>query len=77
MGNSPTTKLVYSLNEEMPVRLSVHDMLGRELAVLVDGLRPAGRSEVLFDGEGLPSGTYLIRIQAGGFVMTRTMTLVK
>ena len=77
MGNSPTTKLVYSLNEEMPVRLSVHDMLGRELAVLVDGLRPAGRWEVLFDGGGLPSGTYLYRIHAGGSVMTRTMTVLK
>ena len=74
---NPITKLAYSLNEDLPVRLSVHDLLGRELVVLVDGVRPIGRWEVLFDGSGLPSGTYLYRIQAGGSVHTRVMTLVR
>lgn len=74
---NPITKLAYSLNEDLPVRLSVHDLLGRELVVLVDGVRPSGRWEVLFDGSGLPSGTYLYRIQAGGSVHTRVMTLVR
>jgi hypothetical protein len=67
------------------VKLSVYDILGREVAVLVDGLMEAGYHEVTFDAKGLSSGTYFYRITTGdpsvrsgqGFVETKKMQLVR
>jgi hypothetical protein len=59
------------------VRLAVYDVLGREVAVLVDGERPAGRHEAVLDGRMLPSGVYLVRLAAGGEVRTRAVTLAR
>lgn len=58
-------------------RLVVYDLLGREVAVLVDGTRPPGTYEVAFDGTAVPSGTYICRFSAGGFTETRRMILLK
>ena len=55
--------------------LRVYDALGREVAVLVDGAREAGRHEVAFDAARLSAGTYLYRLEAGAFAATRTLTL--
>lgn len=59
------------------VHLQIFDMLGREVAVLVDGIVPAGEHRVTFDANGLSSGVYLIRLEAGGGVVTSRMTLLK
>jgi hypothetical protein len=59
------------------VRLAVYDMLGREAAVLVNEEKVPGRYEVKFDGSGLASGVYIYRLQAGNFVETRKLTLLK
>ncbi len=59
------------------VTLAVYDALGREVARLVDGERPAGRYEVVLDGAGLPSGLYLVRLTAEGFAQTRRVTLLR
>ncbi len=59
------------------VRLAVYDMLGREVAVLVDEPKEPGTYNVPFSARGLSSGMYLYRLSAGGFVQTRTMLLVK
>ena len=59
------------------VRMTVHDMLGRRVATLVDGVMPAGTHSVRFDASGLPSGVYLVRLEAGGEVMTSKVTLLK
>ncbi len=63
-------QLDYTLREPGGVRLTVHDLAGRRIAVLVDGLRPAGRQHVDWDGRSggalLPSGTYVIRLEAAG-----------
>jgi hypothetical protein len=59
------------------VRLAIYDLLGREVAVLVNEKQPAGRYEVTFDGGRLASGTYLYRIVAGRFVQVRRMVLVR
>ena len=64
------------------VRLVVYDLLGREVAVLVDEQKPPGRYEARFsasagDGAGLSSGVYFCRLQAGGFVATMKMMLVR
>lgn len=74
---NPSTVIRYSLPEEVRVRLAVYDMLGRQVQVLVDGQRPAGIHEVKFEAAGLPSGTYLYRVEAGGFSDTGMMSLIK
>jgi len=55
----------------------VFDTAGREVATLVDGRREAGSHTVTFDGSGLASGVYLVRLQAGDFVQTRKVVLLK
>lgn len=52
-------------------------MLGRETAVLVDKLQMAGKHTVEFNGDALPSGVYLYRLQAGEYVSVRKMILQK
>jgi subtilisin family serine protease len=59
------------------VRLVVYDILGREVKVLMDEMKGAGKYEVQFDGSGLSSGVYLYRMEAGGFVQTRKLMLLK
>ncbi len=59
------------------VSLVVYDVLGREVAVLVNERKAAGTYEVTFDGSGLSSGSYVYRMTAGSFVQSRKMTLVK
>jgi hypothetical protein len=59
------------------VRLAVYDMLGREVAVLVNEARQAGSHEVRWDASALSSGVYYCRLTAGDRVETRMMTLLK
>ena len=58
-------------------RLSVYDLLGREVALLVDDIIPAGTHSMTFNASGLPSGVYVMRLQSGGQVLTRRMMLLK
>lgn len=55
----------------------MYDVLGREVAVLVDGVRPAGTHRVTFDASTLAGGVYVYRLQADGKVLSRKLTLVK
>jgi len=59
------------------VRLAVYDMLGREVAVLVNETKNPGTYTVRFDGSGLASGVYLYRLVAGNFVDTKKFVLLK
>jgi uncharacterized lipoprotein YddW (UPF0748 family) len=59
------------------VKLVVYDLLGREVALLVNEKMEPGRYTVRFDASGFASGVYLYRLDAGGFVETRTMILLK
>jgi len=52
----------FRLPEEGPVRLTVHDLAGREVAKLADGVRPAGINTVMLSGRNLPSGVYYYRL---------------
>lgn len=52
-------------------------MLGRKIATLVNEKREAGRYEVVFDGSRLPSGVYLYRMQAGRFINTKKLLVVR
>lgn len=78
---NPSTVIGYSVGTQdlasLPVRLTVYDVLGREVAVLVDGWMPAGRHSVTFDASDLPSGVYLYRLVAGGQTLQRKLTLIR
>ena len=74
---NPATTISYDLPERARVHLTVHDMLGREIRVLVDETQPAGTYATSFDANSLPSGLYLYRLRAGNFDKTGTMMLVK
>jgi hypothetical protein len=74
---NPNTTIKYALPKASQVRLSVYDMLGRQVSVLVNEKRDPGVHEVKFDGSGLSSGVYLYRLRAGDFVQTRKLLLLK
>jgi len=72
-----TTLITYEVPESRLVTLAVYDILGREVATLVDGWKDRGSYTVRFDGGGVTSGVYLYRLNAGGHGMTRKMQLLK
>ncbi|MBN2200932.1 T9SS type A sorting domain-containing protein, partial [bacterium] len=74
---NPTTTVPYSLKSAGKVRLSVFDMMGREVAVLADGIMPAGSHTAQFTANNLSSGIYFCKLQTADNVMTTKMTLVK
>jgi hypothetical protein len=74
---NPTTVIRYQLSAVKTVKLCVYDLLGREVAVLVNERKPAGRYEARVDGAGLSSGVYIYRLIAGNYVETRRMVLLK
>ncbi|MEK7249826.1 MAG: T9SS type A sorting domain-containing protein [Bacteroidota bacterium] len=55
----------------------MYDILGREVATLVDGVEEAGYKSVQFDAKGLASGVYLYRLEAGAFVETKKLLLLR
>ncbi len=74
---NPNTKISYSVAERNNVTLKVYDMLGREVATLVNTTKDAGNYEVNFDASKLASGLYIYKIQAGNFVQSKKMLLLK
>jgi xylan 1,4-beta-xylosidase len=79
---NPSTAIGYQLIANSFVTLRVYDVLGREVAILVEGIEKPGAHSVQWDGkndrgEAMPSGTYLYQLRAGSFVMTKKMTLLK
>jgi hypothetical protein len=74
---NPTTVVRSQLPVASNVKLVIYDVLGREVAVLVNERRAAGMYQDSFVGSGLSSGVYLYRLTAGNFVSTKTMLLVK
>ena len=74
---NPTTYITYGLPRQSHVNLAVFNLLGQQVAVLVDGELSAGYHDVAFDGTRLASGVYLYRLQAGEFVQTRKLVLMK
>jgi hypothetical protein len=71
--------LTYTLGAATAVRLEVVDALGRLVATIADGMRPAGRHSVRWDGRthagAAAPGVYLVRLEAAGSVVTRRLTL--
>ena len=74
---NPTTVISYDLPENSQVNLAVYDMMGRRVATLVNENVAAGTHQVQFDAGSLSSGTYMYRLQAGGNIQTKKLTLIK
>ncbi len=82
---NPTTKIKFTIpsvgtsrySGTVSVQLKVYDVLGNEVATLVNENKPAGSYEVEFDGTDLISGIYFYRIEAGSFIKTKKMILIK
>jgi hypothetical protein len=74
---NPSTVIGFQLPVSGASRLAVYDILGREVAVLADGMMQAGSHRVTFDASGFASGIYVYRLQSGGHSLTRRMILIK
>lgn len=74
---NPSTKISFAMAKAGPVRLSVFDITGKEVSVLVNSTLSAGNYEFTFDGSKLSSGIYLYRIITNDFVDTKKMSLMK
>lgn len=74
---NPSTQIAFDLPESADVRLTVFDVLGRQVATLINQSMKAGTHTVSFDAQRLASGVYIYRLEAGNFSMTRNMMLIK
>ena len=74
---NPQTTIAFDLPRAGRVTLSVYDALGREVALLVSEMRPAGRHQLTWNASALPSGIYFYRLTAGAFSQTKALTLLK
>jgi hypothetical protein len=74
---NPTTTIQYSVPSSQYVSLKIYDVLGREVASLVDGTRQPGTYTVTWDASGFSSGVYFYRLMAGSFVGTKKLVLVR
>ena len=74
---NPTTKIKYSIPEQSLITLKVYDMLGNEIATLVNEEKSVGNYEVEFNAESLSSGIYFYKLQTGIFIQTKKMILIK
>jgi hypothetical protein len=74
---NPNTKISYSIKEEGLVTLKVYDILGKEIATLVNENQPVGNYEAEFNASQLPSGMYIYKLQASSFSDVKKMLLTK
>ncbi|PDH57545.1 MAG: hypothetical protein CNE38_00240 [Rhodothermaeota bacterium MED-G12] len=75
---NPTTNISFSLADASPVKLTIYNLLGQEVARLISGkVMNAGTHTVAFNAASLSSGVYLYRLEAGSFVSNKRMTLIK
>jgi hypothetical protein len=74
---NPTTTIRFSIAEGSFVSLSIVDLLGRQVATVVSQNLPAGTFKATWDATGFPSGIYVVRLQAGSFVATKKVSLVR
>ena len=74
---NPETKIQYDISSRQHVQLSVYDILGREIATLVDEIQDEGFKSVTWDAARAPSGVYIYLLQAGTFTEVRKMVLMR
>lgn len=71
------TMIPYSVPESAPVKLTVYNLLGRQVAVLVDKVMPAGDYAARFEASRLPSGLYIYRLSSGEKILSRKLALMR
>ena len=74
---NPSTKIVCTVSEANNINLTVLNILGQQVAQLVNDFKNVGNYEVTFDTENLPSGLYIYTLEAGSTRITKKMTLLK
>jgi hypothetical protein len=74
---NPATTIRYSMPNRSQVLLTVYNTVGQKVATLVQEQQEAGSYEVKFDGSALASGVYFYRLQAGSFMQTRKLLLLR
>ncbi|MBE0539129.1 MAG: T9SS type A sorting domain-containing protein [Ignavibacterium sp.] len=74
---NPSTIISYSIPQSSLVTLKVYDIIGNEVAALVNKTQPAGKYDVRFNGSNLSNGVYLYRIETDNFISTKKMILMK
>ena len=74
---NPSTRIEYTVLAPSHVRISVWDMKGREIGVLVDEVKTVGGHEAIFDARDLPSGLYIYRMETAAGILSKTMILLK
>ena len=72
-----STMIKYELPQQSQVMIDIYDVLGRKVATLEDAIQPAGYHKLTWNAEGLSSGVYFYKIQAGDFIDTKKMMLIK
>jgi photosystem II stability/assembly factor-like uncharacterized protein len=74
---NPSTNIVYKLAKAENVVITLYDLLGKQIKVYVEGIRPAGFNRFKFINSGLASGVYIYKIEAGSFLESKKMVIVK
>lgn len=74
---NPSTNINFSLEADGQTTLKVYNVIGKEVATLVDGYTKAGNHSVTFNAEDLPSGVYLYKLVSPSGTKTGKMTLLK
>jgi hypothetical protein len=74
---NPSTKISWELPAGSQATLEVYDMLGREVATLVNEFKPAGKYETEFNADALPSGVYFYQLRTGDYTSVKKMILLK
>ena len=74
---NPSTKISFAVPTQELVTLKIYDILGRQVEVMMNETKSPGNYEINFNGDKLPSGTYIYEIRAGNFVETKKMVLLK
>ncbi len=74
---NPSTKISYTIPIKTNVKLHVYNLLAQMVAELANGIQEAGRYEVTFDGNNLPSGVYFYKLEAGNYAEVKKLLLVK
>jgi hypothetical protein len=74
---NPITKIKFALPQNAMTKIIIYDLLGREVQTLINNELRAGYHEINFDGGNFHSGVYFYRIQAGNFIQTKKMILMK
>jgi len=74
---NPTTEIQYQIVEEAFVSLTIYNLLGEVIEVLVSGTQSAGIHRIRFDGHNLPSGVYVYTLQVNGVILSNRMMVLK